>query len=116
MPLYYETEDYICVHASIDTDGLQHTQEDTFLWDRSVVEYGWYKGKLLFCGHTPVMEVTYQDGIHAVQIMKQMKINKLPQSGAINLDTGCVFGYKLSAIVIENGQFSIHSVFWEDYK
>ena len=33
MGLYYETEQYICVHGGVEDQGPKATSEDTFLWD-----------------------------------------------------------------------------------
>lgn len=115
LKYYYEIDTFICVHAGIDERGLKYTSEDTLLWDRSVAEDGWYQGKLLICGHTPVLEVNYQDGMHQMKVIDSRKKHPLPQTGVINLDTGCIFGYKLSAMVIEKHWFHVESVFWEDH-
>ena len=51
-PLFYETEQFICVHAGLVSDKVSEITEDICLWDRSVNE-GEYKGKLGIGGHTP---------------------------------------------------------------
>lgn len=108
LPLYYETDSYICAHAGIGTDGPLSTDLDTFLWDRSIAEEGWYCGKLLLYGHTPMSQVCYQDGYGYRRALNPGIRYSLPQCGSIGFDTGCVFGYKLTMLVLyDNGMFQI---------
>lgn len=80
---YYETEDFFFVHAGVRNRPLREVhleKEDTLLWIRDAFlksEYDW--GKVIVHGHSPMNEVTIMP-------------NK------INVDTGCVFGGRLSAI------------------
>lgn len=108
LPLYYENDAYICTHAGIGINGPLHTDPDTFLWDRSIANKGWYHGKLLFYGHTPMKQVCFQDGFGYTQALRPGIRYKLPQYGSIGLDTGCVFGYKLSILALyEDRTFQI---------
>lgn len=108
---YYETDDFICAHAGISLRGLSDTTEDIFLWDRTIAEYGNYNGKLFLYGHTPMREALYQDGNGYQQILRPRMIYDLPKRGSICLDTGCVYGYKLTCMIIrEDGKFLIESI------
>lgn len=108
LPSYYENDSCIYVHAGIDVGGLLSTKTDTFLWNRSVAEDGWYHGKLLLYGHTPMKKVCYQDGYGYTKALKPGIQYSLPQFGSIGLDTGCVFGYKLTLLVLyDNSTFEI---------
>lgn len=50
---YYETKDYIFVHAGIDKNtSIEKTPDEILLWDNSVY-YSEYNGKTLVLGHTP---------------------------------------------------------------
>lgn len=50
---YYETEDFIFVHAGIlPGTPLERTPDDILLWDRSFLRMK-YEGKTVVCGHTP---------------------------------------------------------------
>lgn len=57
LKLYYETEDYIFVHAGIrPSRSMEHQDKDTLLWDRDFhYQYSeTYKGpKTIIYGHTP---------------------------------------------------------------
>ena len=54
LPLYYETEHYICVHAAVSRKGPECTDRSIALWDRSLADEGIYCGKLVIYGHTPM--------------------------------------------------------------
>lgn len=57
QPKYYETEDYIFVHAGIVPGvPLKDTDPEIFIWDRDFT-YSDYKGKVVVFGHTPSAEV-----------------------------------------------------------
>lgn len=113
LRLYYETEQFICVHAGVGAGGVEHSTKDEIVWDRSVMEDGWYRGKLLICGHTPLKEALYQDGCGNKEILQQSKEYTLPEMGSICIDTGGVFGYKFTALVIEGNTMQVKQVFWE---
>jgi len=109
--LYYETGDFICAHAGISSLGPRQTSKDIFLEDRSVAECGLYSRKLFIYGHTPMYEPLFQDGNGYQQALKSEVVYDLPKYGSICLDTGCVFSYKLTCMMIyDNEKFSIESV------
>ncbi|HFC97429.1 MAG TPA: serine/threonine protein phosphatase [Thermosulfurimonas dismutans] len=81
LPLYYETEDYFFVHAGVRPERPLHNQEEEdLLWIREGFYYypGTFPKKIVF-GHTPFPEPLL-----------------LPDR--LGIDTGCVYGGKLTAI------------------
>ncbi len=88
LPLYYETEDYIFVHAGIRPGvPLEEQSEEDFLWIREGFYYypGTFPKKIIF-GHTPFPE-------------------PLVLSDRLGIDTGCVYGGKLTAVELPAEKF-----------
>lgn len=110
FPYYYEEERFICTHAGIPSTGLDSKDTYSFIWDRSIIYEGWYKGKFLICGHTPLMNcIYYNEDSKNPEIIKPGEYD-LPKTGYIDIDTGCVFGYKLTAMIIEGDKYKIEEV------
>ncbi|MDO5476476.1 MAG: metallophosphoesterase [Eubacteriales bacterium] len=106
MPFYYTTEKYNCVHASLeDPDPAQNTLE-TLIWGRKTD----YTGKIVMTGHTPYKVPIYFQGDHYGKIQEDAW-TWLPETGMIALDTGCVYGNRLTGMIIkEDGTFLVTSV------
>jgi serine/threonine protein phosphatase 1 len=88
LPFYYETEDYIFVHAGL-RDGLPLEQQDPhdLLWIREEFIHSSYDhGKLVVYGHTPKREPVVME-------------NK------IGIDTGAVYGGKLTCLELPDMSF-----------
>ena len=82
--------------------GLDHDPVDTKIWNR---DGGIYDGPLVVCGHTPV-EVPSLTGKFIWQAYTECrKPIALPARGMLDIDTGCVFGFELTAMVIEGIDF-----------
>lgn len=110
LKFFYETEDFLCAHAAVSKEGPEKTDKRTFLWDRYVAYDGTYQGKLLIYGHTPMEEVLYQDGFGNETVCLPDETRPLPKTGSICIDTGCVRKNRLSALVIENGRYTVRAV------
>lgn len=92
LPLYYEDEHFIYVHAGVNVD-KPITQQDRFtlLWIRDDFVYNEKKyDKRVIFGHTPTLFLS--EGCKPVQTF----------ANNIDIDTGCVFGGALTALVIED--------------
>lgn len=81
LSLYHETESYIFVHAGlIEGIPLQEQQADQMLWVRErFIRSSYDFGKLVIFGHTPFPE-------------------PLVMENKIGIDTGAVYGNKLTCI------------------
>lgn len=96
LKLYYEGENFIAVHAGVDTTlpaDMSLQDEHTLLWVRSEFlarEHRW-QGKTIYYGHTPVTN----HGTDKPYFGKK----------SIGIDTGCVYGGKLTAINTETREF-----------
>ena len=94
LPLYYETDKYIFCHAGLPKTLLKDNSKNDMLWD---IDWIFNKAepneKQVIFGH-------YQNE----KVFKTI-------NGNIGIDTGCWYGGKLSALVIENEvNFSIFDV------
>jgi serine/threonine protein phosphatase 1 len=109
-PLFYETKQMICVHAGLVADRPEDNSQHDLIWDRTMARGRPYGGKLVIYGHTEVGEVTYRDEAGTVWELLPGKTYPLPQRGSIGMDTGCVYGGRLSALVIEGETLSVCQV------
>ena len=106
MPYYYVTEKYSCVHASLEDPDPAENSLETLIWGRDTH----YKGKLVMTGHTPYQMPIYFLGDGYAKIKEDVWV-QLPETGMIALDTGCVFGNRLTGMIIrENGTCMVRSV------
>ncbi|WP_028782464.1 metallophosphoesterase family protein [Thalassobacillus devorans] len=78
LELYYETDDYIFVHAGLEPEiPIKKQDEDTMLWTRHTDRIG--LGKTVVHGHTPVKDIIYYED-------------------QIDIDTGAAYGGKLTLL------------------
>ncbi len=88
LKLYYETEDYIFVHAGLrDEIPLTQQSEEDLLWIREEFIYSMYEwGKRVIFGHT-ALETPFVT------------------PGKIGIDTGAVYGNRLTAVELPKMRF-----------
>ena len=90
LPTYFEDDKFIYVHAGINPwIAMEKQSYSTLIWTREKF-YNWENslGKRVVFGHTPTQLINGQ----ALPI----EVN-----GNIALDTGCVFGGNLTALMID---------------
>jgi serine/threonine protein phosphatase 1 len=85
---YYETEDYIFVHAGLrENIPLKMQEPDDLLWIRNeFIDSDYDFGKMVIFGHTPFLEPL-------------MRPNK------VGIDTGAVYGNKLTCLKLPDFEF-----------
>lgn len=106
MPYYYAAEAYSCVHASLKNPDPAANDIDTLIWGRDTD----YTGKLVMTGHTPYRMPIYFLGQNYGRIKEDVWTH-LPETGMIALDTGCVYGNRLTGMQIRQDKtFRITSV------
>ena len=107
--LYYKGEDFQCVHAGIKIDPPELNDTYTLIHDHDVVKQNRYKGPLTITGHIALEEPTYFAGAgETPQILPYNTRMPLPEKGIICIDTGCGKGGKLTAMVIEDGYYTLY--------
>ena len=106
MPLYYKDERFQCVHACLKDEDPAKNDPETLSWGRDTE----YSGKLVLTGHTPYKIPLYFNGSDPMGVINEGVWGRLPETGMIALDTGCVYGNRLTGMVIEDDRFIIESV------
>lgn len=111
MPIYHEEDDYRCVHASVEYENLEDNDEERLVEDHNYAKRNEYAGKITIIGHTPLPDPTHYDGSGGEGIpLPYHEWHPLPEHGTICIDTGCVFGHRLTAMIIEDGQYYLDYV------
>ena len=104
--LYYRTPWFQCVHAGVLKEHPCRNSEECLLWDRSALFLNQYCGRLTIVGHTPLLTVTHFTGKRGISHpLRYGDVQFLPETGIICIDTGCVGGGRLTAVVIEGERF-----------
>lgn len=97
LPLYYEDDYFIYAHAGINKSiPVEKQNKHTLLWIREA----FYKNskrseKTVIFGHTPTMMIP--NGEYGEPYFNQ-------DNNCIGIDTGCVFGGNLTALIIDNNK------------
>lgn len=115
LPLYYETETCLFVHAGFDGN---YKNPECILSDRSVLNgERMYGGKLYIAGHSPFYKdstIPFDAPLYIDETGKTHTVYdgmKLPEKGALFIDTGCVYKNQLTALIIhEDRTIQIQSV------
>lgn len=108
--LFYEEERFRCVHGGLEQENLSENIPRTLIWDRTRVSKNDYGGKLTLIGHTPALDATWYAGDQkTTAALSERKPLILPIMGLICLDTGCVFGRRLTAMVLEGEAYWLDS-------
>lgn len=96
LPLYHEDDNFIYVHAGVDVyKPMEEQDEHTLLWVREEFIYtgkDYYK-QVVF-GHTPVAFLDEEGNNKPVYTYTYN----------IDIDTGCVYGGSLTALIIDDGE------------
>lgn len=94
LPLYHTDDNFIYVHGGIDVNKpLEKQDKDTLLWIRDEFIYNKKKyNKRVIFGHTPTV------------LLNKEYLPILTNADNIDIDTACVFGGSLTALIIEDDE------------
>lgn len=108
-PYFCRLEDFIGVHAGLADTEPEYEDPEVLMWDRGVLE-GRYKGPLAIGGHTPLKNPAWflPDGRSLV--LPYGRSMPLPDKGFICIDTGCVYGNRLTGLIIEENEFRLEEI------
>ncbi len=106
MPYYYEDPRFTCVHASLENEDPSKNDIMTMIWGRRTD----YTGKLILTGHTPYKAPVYFCGVGTAERVQEDQYITIPEKGMFALDTGCVYGNRLTAMIIEEDACLVTSV------
>lgn len=102
LPFYYESDNFIVTHALPYPEDLEFFKQSyetnlnstearnaghTMVWNRTMPEANIHTEKLHISGHTPLF-----------------KVKKSKKANAIQIDTSCVFGGRLTAYCVETNE------------
>ena len=108
--LFFKGEGYQCVHAGVAADPLEANDAETLIHDHDIVRANRYDGPLTVTGHIALEEAAWFAGDgETVELISPGETRPLPEKGVLCIDTGCGKGGKLTAMVIENGLYTLHS-------
>lgn len=106
MKFYYIGPNFRCVHAALENEDPGENTTETLIWGRRKD----YQGKLVLTGHTPYKMPLYFDGKGNIGEIQEDAWGRLKETGTIALDTGCVYGNRLTGMVIIGDAFCVTSV------
>lgn len=102
---YYKCKVFQACHGGLDNRPIEEVPIDILIWDRIAVKKGTYTGPLTIVGHTPLKRPAYigtvNDEIEYFKFEYGVKY-EIPLEGLIAMDTACVMGGKLTALIMEN--------------
>ncbi len=110
--LWWKGEGIQAVHAGLKVEPVENNDNYTLLHDHDIVQKNAYKGTLTVVGHIAMDFPAWFAGEGGRGAPLQPgEWQPLPDHGIICIDTGCGKGGRLTAMLVEDGQFRLESVF-----
>ena len=105
--LFYRDDEIQAVHAGLYDEDPAENEDSVLLWDREALESGGYSHRLTMVGHTPVKfplrSYRNENNERRLEAYEYGPAYKLPDRGLLDIDTGCVYGGRLTAAILECG-------------
>ena len=108
--LFYRDEEIQCVHAGLLVTPIEVNDRQTLVHDHEIVLRNIYRERLTVVGHIALKAPAWFAGDkETVEELPYGEKMLLPDKGVICIDTGCGKGGKLSAMVVEDGEYTVIS-------
>lgn len=108
LPLYYEIENYIFVHAGVDNRlPLEKNNPNTLLWTRNKFIYvPAYKDKVVVFGHTVTYTLPHLIPENGKIFKKDVKVwfDDINGGDKIGIDCGSIFGGKMACLELPSNK------------
>ncbi len=107
---YWKTDKFQCVHAGLMIDPPEVNDLETLVHSHEIVLKNRYAGLLTITGHIALEKATWftGDGETTEELNEGVSL-PLPERGVICIDTGCGKGGRLSAMLIDDQNFTLFS-------
>lgn len=111
LMLFWVTERFQCVHAGLMIDPPEVNDRQTLVHDHEIVLQNRYAGPLTITGHIALENAMWFTGDgETVQELDEGISRTLPEHGVICIDTGCGKGGRLTAMIVEENDYTLISV------
>ncbi len=109
--LFWKADRFQCVHAGILVDPPEVNDLQTLVHDHGIVMENRYAGPLTITGHIALEKAAWFAGDGETIVgLEDDTVYHLPDTGVICIDTGCGKGGRLTAMVIEDEEYTLTSV------
>lgn len=107
---YWKTDNFQCVHAGLMIDPPEVNDLETLVHSHEIVLKNRYTGLLTITGHIALEKATWftGDGETTEELNEGVSL-PLPERGVICIDTGCGKGGRLSAMLIDEKNYTLLS-------
>lgn len=108
--LYWKADRFQCVHAGLMIDPPEVNDLETLVHSHEIVLKNRYAGLLTITGHIALEKATWFTGDgETTEELNEGVSTPLPERGVICIDTGCGKGGRLSAMLIDDQNFTLLS-------
>ena len=108
--LFYRDEEIQCVHAGLMVTPIEVNDTNTLVHDHGITLRNIYRERLTVVGHIALKAPVYFAGDKETTLeLPYGEWQTLPDRGVICIDTGCGKGGFLTAMILEDGRYSLVS-------
>ena len=108
--LFYRDEEIQCVHAGLMVTPIEVNDTNTLVHDHGITLRNIYRERLTVVGHIALKKPVYFAGDRETTLeLPYDEWQTLPDRGVICIDTGCGKGGVLTAMILQDGRYSLVS-------